>query len=102
VIVEKKGKPMAVMNSPDEDARYQHAEEERLWHVVERLQERNTEKDPADVRRDVTEAVEDVRQERWEQRTRTTPRRRCEEPRQESRAAPKVPTRYVQWRSLRP
>ena len=64
VIVERKGKPVAVVISPDEYARYHQAEEERRWQVVERIQERNADKDPDDVLRDVTETVEEVRQER--------------------------------------
>src|SRR5438477_2158649 len=45
VIVERKGKPVAVVISPDEYARHHQAEEERLWQVVDGIQDRNAEAD---------------------------------------------------------
>ena len=43
---------------------------ERFWRAVERVGERNADKDPDDVLRDVTEAVEEVRQEMYERERR--------------------------------
>ncbi len=39
---------------------------ERFWRAIERIGERNADKDPDEVLRDVTELVEEVRQERYE------------------------------------
>lgn len=38
---------------------------ERFWRAVERIGERNADKDPDEVMRNVTEVVEEVRQERY-------------------------------------
>jgi len=65
-IVEKQGKPVAVVISPEEYERYRRYKEEakqRFFQVVDRIQERNAGKDPEEVYRDVTAAVEDVRRE---------------------------------------
>jgi prevent-host-death family protein len=61
VIVEKKGKPVAVVISP---AVYQALQEAsaRDWAVIEGLQAHNADKDPDEVLADVTAAVEEVRQ----------------------------------------
>ena len=70
VIVEKKGKPMAVLISPEQFERFEQQAKERLGAVTEQLWSENAEKDPDDVYRDVTAAVEEVRQKRYdEQRT---------------------------------
>lgn len=76
VIVERNGKAMAVVVSPDYFGKIRE-EEERAWRTVERLQERNADKDPDEVLRDVTEAVEQVRRERNDKdRREKTPKRR--------------------------
>jgi prevent-host-death family protein len=69
VMVERNGKPFAVVVSPEE---YQQIQErqERAWKSVERLQELNADKDPEEVLADVTAEVEAVRQERYEQQQR--------------------------------
>lgn len=66
VIVEKKGKPYAVMISLEQYERLQRARD-RAWAIVDEIRARNAEKDPEEVLRDVTEVVETVRQERYEQ-----------------------------------
>lgn len=60
VIVEKKGKPVAVVISP---AAYQALQEAsaRDWAVIEELQARNADRDPDEVFADVTAAVGEVR-----------------------------------------
>jgi prevent-host-death family protein len=68
VIVEKKGKPVAVVISPEQYAAL-HLEQERLWAVVDQIRQRNADQDPDDVLADVTREVEAVRQERYERRT---------------------------------
>ena len=70
VIVEKKGKPVAVLISPTEFERLQQereAQREQAWQAVRRVQEANRDKDPDEVERNVTAAVEEVRQEQYEQ-----------------------------------
>lgn len=42
----------------------------RFWQALERIWARNADKDPDEVLRDVTEAVEEVRQEQYEQKLR--------------------------------
>jgi len=66
VVVEKKGKPVAVVISP---AAYQALQEAsaRDWAVIEELQAANTDRDPDEIMADVTAAVEEVRAERYEQ-----------------------------------
>jgi ElaB/YqjD/DUF883 family membrane-anchored ribosome-binding protein len=44
---------------------------ERFWQAVERIRERNADKDPDEVLRKVTEVVEEVRQEQYERARRT-------------------------------
>ncbi len=43
---------------------------ERFWRAIERIGARNADKDPDEVLRDVTEVVEEVRQERYERERR--------------------------------
>ncbi len=66
VVVEKKGKPVAVVISP---AAYQALTEAsaRDWAVIEELQAANADRDPDAVLADATAAVEEVRAERYGQ-----------------------------------
>jgi PHD/YefM family antitoxin component YafN of YafNO toxin-antitoxin module len=69
VYVEDDGQSRAVIISVEEYQRLRRideAEQERLWAVVESVQQRNADKDPDEVLRDVTEIVEEVRQELYE------------------------------------
>lgn len=43
---------------------------ERFWEIVEEIRALNADKDPDEVYRDVTEAVEEVRQEMYEEELR--------------------------------
>ena len=65
VVVEKKGKPVAVVINP---AAYQALTEAaaRDWAVIEAMQARNADRDPDTVLADVTATVEEVRAERHE------------------------------------
>jgi prevent-host-death family protein len=67
VTVEKKGKPYAVIISPKQYETYQKAAKEKLFALSEKMQSRNTEYSKEEVMQDVTEAVEAVRQERYDQ-----------------------------------
>jgi prevent-host-death family protein len=61
VIVEKKGKPVAVVISPDDYERYRQSEKERLFQIVHEIQERNRDKDPQEIEADIAATVEEVR-----------------------------------------
>lgn len=49
--------------SPDD---YREQAWQRFWAAVDRIQERNADKDPDEVYQDVTAVVEEVRHERYE------------------------------------
>lgn len=66
VTVEKKGKPYAVIMSPDEYAKYKEMAKKALFATVANIQAKNENADPDEVMRDVTQVVEEVRQERYE------------------------------------
>lgn len=68
VVIERKGRPAAVVISPQQFARYQEQVMARLDRALDELDRRNTDKDPDGVLRDVTAIVEEVRQERYERR----------------------------------
>jgi prevent-host-death family protein len=66
VIVEKKGKPVMVMISPDQYAGYEQYVKSRFNDAVGELRLRNVNKDPDEVYREVTAIVEEVRQQQYE------------------------------------
>jgi prevent-host-death family protein len=66
IIVERKGKPMAVLISPEQYARYEHQIRERFGQVLDELHEINAGTDPAEVQRDVDAAIAAVRREQHE------------------------------------
>ncbi len=68
VTIEKKGKPYAVIMSPEQYEAYQKAAKERLFALVEKIQSRNTKYTEEEVMKDVTEVVEEVRQEVYDKR----------------------------------
>ena len=70
VLVERKGRPFAVMISP-EQYETMRKEIERAWTTLDRVQAVNADKDPDAVLRDVTAAVEAVREENYGQRKKT-------------------------------
>ena len=65
VIVEREGKPLAVVVSPDEYEQLQWLREQRAWATVDRVRERNRDKTEAEVRADVAAEVEAVRREAY-------------------------------------
>ena len=70
VLVERNGRPFAVMISP-EQYETMRKEIERAWTTLDRVQAVNADKDPDAVLRDVTAAVEAVREENYGQRKKT-------------------------------
>lgn len=69
VLVQKKGKTVAVIISPEEYARIREGDA-RDWAIIRELGELNADKDPDEVMADVAAAVEEVRRERYEQQSR--------------------------------
>ncbi len=69
VIVERKGRPFAVVISP-EDFEYLARERERDWEALEKVRERNAEAEPEDVLEDVTAEIKEVRQRLYDERRR--------------------------------
>lgn len=63
--IEENGKTIAVLLSPSE---YQVLTRERAWHAIDGLRERNRDKTPDEIARSVTEIVEEVRQEMYEEK----------------------------------
>ncbi|GIW05496.1 MAG: hypothetical protein KatS3mg060_0301 [Dehalococcoidia bacterium] len=66
VIVERNGKPYAVVMSSSQYEQWRRDREARLWKTVAHVQQRHAEEDPEEIYRAVTEVVEEVRQERYE------------------------------------
>jgi prevent-host-death family protein len=66
VTVEKKGKPYAVIMSPKEYERYKAIAKKTFLSTVARIQAKNAHVSEEEVLKDVTEVVEEVRQERYE------------------------------------
>jgi phosphoribosylaminoimidazole-succinocarboxamide synthase len=62
---------VAVLISPEQWDRCQQQVMEEFFRAIDQLQERNRDADPAEVERDVTEAVEEVRRQRYERRQQT-------------------------------
>ncbi|MBI4492305.1 MAG: type II toxin-antitoxin system Phd/YefM family antitoxin [Chloroflexi bacterium] len=67
VIIEKKGRPFAVVISPEDYERLQK-EREEAFALIDQIRERNADQAPEAVEADVTAVVEAVRQERYEKR----------------------------------
>jgi prevent-host-death family protein len=73
VIVEKQGRPFAVLISPEDFERFQTIAKEQFFETVREIQQANKDVDPDQVLADVTEAVEAVRQEEYERKTARRP-----------------------------
>ena len=69
VVVEKKGRPVAVIINPDDYEAFQQAREAQAWAAIERVQARNADKDPDEILAEVTAVVEEVRRERYERQS---------------------------------
>lgn len=68
VVVEDAGEALAVVISPAEYRAFRRSRDP--WAVIDEIRERNADKDPDEVLHDVTQIVEEVRQERYERRRR--------------------------------
>ena len=66
VTIEKKGKPYAVIMSPEEYQRYKAIARKSFSTTITNIQAKNTNVNEDEVIKDVTKAVEEVRQERYE------------------------------------
>lgn len=69
VIVERKGRPFAVVINPDEYENYQNFKEvakKRFFEIVKEIQQANKGKSFNKVYSDVTKIVKEVRQERYD------------------------------------
>jgi prevent-host-death family protein len=64
VIVERKGRPFAVVINPEEYERYQQIAKQRLFSLVEEIRKENRDRDPDEVMADVTAELEVVRHDR--------------------------------------
>jgi prevent-host-death family protein len=65
IVVERQGKPMAVVVSLADFERYQQLAKERFFQAVDQVQARTAGHDPEEVLRDVSEAVDDVRRDTY-------------------------------------
>lgn len=71
VIVEKKGRPFAVVINPEDFEKYKKAAKDELFRIIDRIQKRNKGLSPDKVLKDVTGVVEEVRREQYEKETRS-------------------------------
>lgn len=71
VIIEKKGRPFAVVISPEDYDAFQK-QREKGFLAIDELRARNSDKDADAVQRDVTAVVEDVRQETYDESAKST------------------------------
>src|SRR4051794_5354949 len=76
VVLVQDGKPVAAIIDAEEYERYRQDRIERSWATIDRIRERNAHLDPDEVLREVTEIVEEVRQEMYEERQRAAAGRR--------------------------
>ena len=68
VIVEKKGRPMAVLINPEQYERYRENVMDRFERALDELNRRNAGRDPDQLLCEVDAVVEEIRQERFERR----------------------------------
>ena len=66
VIIEKKGRPFAVVISPEAYEAFSK-EREQGFSTIDQIRARNSDKDPDEVEKDVTAVVETVRQEMYDE-----------------------------------
>lgn len=75
VLVERKGRPFAVVISPEQYEVMEH-ELGQAWVTIDAMQTRNVDENPEEVLSDVTAVVEAVRLERYAERTKIPQGRR--------------------------
>jgi hypothetical protein len=72
-MVQKKGNPTAVVESPESDEQRQEQADQawdRMWRAIDQIRERNADKDPDEELTFITQVVDEVRQERYERKQR--------------------------------
>ena len=67
ITIEKKGKPYAVINNPEELKRYQEIAKKAFSNTVSDIQAKNNAVNENELMEEVTKAVEEVRQEQYDQ-----------------------------------
>ena len=65
IIVEKKGRPFAVVINPDEYKRYQKIAKEQFFKASKKIKKRNAQFSEEEVLADVTQAVDEVRNAKY-------------------------------------
>ena len=68
-MAQRNNKAQGILTEPDTPELTEEQREEireRFWEAVERIRARNADRDPDQIYREVTEIVEEVRQERYE------------------------------------
>lgn len=65
VTIEKKGKPYAVIMSPEQYEAFQKIAKDRLFVLADKIQSRNINFNEDEVLNDITEAVKNVRQKAY-------------------------------------
>lgn len=74
VVVEKKGRPFAVVINPDEYGnyiKYKQAAKKRILEIIKEIQAANKDKTYEETLKDVTAAVEEAREERYAKNQKT-------------------------------
>jgi hypothetical protein len=66
IVLEREGRPLAVLITPHQFEAYQGFVTQRFMDAVQAIHERNATADPDELTREVTEAVEEVRQAAYE------------------------------------
>jgi len=66
VIVERKGKPMAVLISPEQYERYERQAMARFGQILDELHDANATAGPDQVQHDVEQAIAELRREQYE------------------------------------
>ena len=66
LVIERNGCPFVVVISAEQFEHFQQLSKEDFFRIVDEIRRDNEDKDPDEVLRDVTDVVEEVRQERYE------------------------------------
>ena len=66
ITIEKKGKPYAIIMSPEDYEKYKVGARKRFGEVIADIQAKNANVDEEEAMKEITQVVEDVRQEMYE------------------------------------
>ena len=67
VIVERQGRPVTVLISPEDYEQLRRQRREQMWLAIDRIREANAGKNPDEEYAFITQVVEEVRQELYEE-----------------------------------